>query len=234
MRAFGVVWRTIVSFYNEMFLLIGLSLLWWITGGIFIGVAAVAASLGWPLFTMDDPWWLAPLLAIPVGPATAALAHVARRVAREERVDSSFYWEGFRLYWRKALALSAISMIILSLLCLNLAFYKGLTITVLQALSFLWLYLVVFWLCAQLYLFPVLIALKEPKIWAALRTTAVVAFANPLYSIVLLILALALTALCVVLAILVPLAWPALMLLLGENALKLLLERAGIKSEDKE
>ncbi len=230
MRAFAVAWRAIASFYNEMFLLIGLSLLWWITGGIFIGVAAF---LGWPLLTMDGPWWLAPLLAIPVGPATAALAHVARRVARDEHVDRSFYWEGFRLYWRKALALSAISMVILSLLCLNLVFYSRLTITFLQALSFLWLYLIVFWLCAQLYLFPVLIALKEPKIWAALRTTAVMAFANPIFSILLLILALALTALCVVLAILLPLAWPAVMMLLGENALKLLLERAGVKSEEK-
>ncbi|MCX6031385.1 MAG: DUF624 domain-containing protein [Chloroflexi bacterium] len=229
MRAFVVAWRAIVSFYNELFFLIGMSLLWWLTGGIFVAAALV---LGWPLAMVGGPWWLAPLLAIPAGPATAALTHVARRVAREERVDRSFFWEGFRLYWRKALALNAISMVILALLCLNLLFYARLTSSFLQALSFLWLYLIVFWLSAQLYLFPMLIALKEPRIWAALRTTAVIAFANPIFSILLLILALALTALCVVLAILVPLAWPALMVLLGEHALKLLLERAGIKGEE--
>ncbi len=44
----------------------------------------------------------------------------------------------------------------------------------------------------------------------------------------LLLVALALTAISVVLAVLVFIVWPALMALLGEHALRLLLERAGV------
>ena len=228
MRAFIVVWRALVSFYNELFFLIGMSLLWWLTGGIFV---AAAILLGWPLATVSGAWWLAPLLAIPAGPATAALAHVARRVAREERVDRSFFWEGFRLYWRRALILNAISMAILALLCLNLIFYSGISISFLQALTILWLYLIIFWLAALLTLFPMLAALTEPKVWIALRTTALMTFANPLFSVLLLLLAVVLTALSVILVILLPLAWPALMALLGEHALKLVLEKVGVKRD---
>jgi uncharacterized membrane protein YesL len=220
MRAFLVAWRAIVSFYNEMFLLVGLSLLWWLTGGVFV----------WPLVAVNGPWWLAPVLAIPAGPATAALANVTRRAARDEHVDRSFFWEGFRLYWRQALALNAISMGILALLCLNLLFYLSRPEPFLMALSFLWAYLIIFWLSVQLYLFPVLIALKEPTVLGALRTATVMAFANPLFSIILLVLAVVLTALSVLLAILLPMAWPALMALLGEHALKLMMERITQKS----
>ena len=153
-------WRSFVGFYSELFLLLGLSLLWWVTGGIAVGLIIV---FGFPLLQVGGPFWLAPLLAIPAGPATAAMAFVARRVARELHVDRSFYWDGWKAYWRKALALNAISMVILALLLLNLIFYFTRT-NVLQALALFWAYLIVFWLSVQVYLFPVLVGLKEPSI----------------------------------------------------------------------
>ncbi len=76
MRAFLVVWRSLVSFYNELFLLLGVNLLWWLTGGFLVGLMAI---LAWFMLQIGGPWWLAPLLAIPAGPATAALANVMRR-----------------------------------------------------------------------------------------------------------------------------------------------------------
>jgi hypothetical protein len=70
MRAFQVAWRAIVGFYNELFLLVGLSLLWWLTGGFMV---AIAAMLGLAMLEVGGPWWTVPLLAIPAGPPTAAL-----------------------------------------------------------------------------------------------------------------------------------------------------------------
>jgi uncharacterized membrane protein YesL len=213
-----------VSFYNEMFLLIGLSLFWWITGGIFVGLAWVAALT---LFQAGGPWWMAPLLAIPAGPANAGLAAVVRQAARELQVDRSVYLDGLRQHWRRALVVNAISMTILSLLCLNTLFYLSQPALWVRALAFLFGYLVLFWLSAQLYLFPALAGLHQPSVRGALRIAATAVFANPFFSLVLLLIAAALTAFSVVLAILILLAWPALMALLGEHSLKLFVERVG-------
>jgi uncharacterized membrane protein YesL len=233
MRAFVVTFRAIVSFYNELFLMISASLLWWVTGGVFIGLAlalgwsalSLAAAESLPLLDAGNPFWLMPLLAIPAGPATAALANMARPVARDLHSDRSMFWEGFRLYWKRALALSAISMVVLALLLLNLLFYISRSNTFVQAFSLFWAYLIVFWLGVCFYTYPVLIGLKEPSVWATLRTAVALTFANPFFSLILVVVGVALTVLSVVLAILLLLAWPAVIILMGEHGLKLFVER---------
>jgi len=228
-RAFVVAWRSLVTFYNELFFLVGINLIWWATGGIFV---LAMVLLGWPLFVAGGPWWLAPLVAIPAGPATAALAVVARRCARDIHVDRSYYWDGFRKYWKQALGISAIGMGGLALLLLNLLFYLGQDNTVLKVVAFLWLYIIIFWLAMQIYIYPVLISLEKSTVLGALKTAALAAFANPLYSLLLLVVAIVLTVVSVVLAMLVLFAWPALMVLLGQHSLRLFLERVGIKADD--
>lgn len=227
MKALSVTWWALVSYYNDLFFLAGMSLLWWATGGIFAGAAIV---VGWILLRSNGPWWLAPLLAMPAGPASAALAHAARRSARDLHVDRSFYPEGLRLYWRQGLALSAISMAILSLLLLNVVFYSSRTTALLWILTFLWVYLSVFWIGVQIYLYPVLVGLSLPTISGALRMAAAMALANPLFSILLLVLAAILTGISVALAVTLFAAWPAVMILLGEHSVRLFVERAAQKS----
>jgi uncharacterized membrane protein YesL len=225
-RAFLVVWKSMVSFYNEMFLFVGLSLLWWVTGGIFavvVALAVYAALIGGGLFALC----LAPLAGILMGPAQAGMATVARRAARELHVDRSFFWEGFRTHWKQALAVNAVSMVILSLLLLNLIFYAYQR-NLIQMLAIVFTYLSLFWLSVQLYIFPVLIGLKTPTVWGTLRTATILAFGNPLFSILLLILAGALTALSIVIPLLLLMAWPAVILLLGDHSLTIFMERFGI------
>ncbi len=170
-------------------------------------------------------------MAIPAGPASAALANVAWPAARDMHTESGFFWQGLRAYWRQALALNALNLTIVALLCLNLLFYRSLANPWLQMLTFLWAYLILFWLAMQLYLFPVLVGLERPGVLAALRLAAAMTFAHPLFSLMLLLVAAILTAINVALAILVFIAWPSLMLLLGEQAVRLLAQRA--KSRDR-
>lgn len=229
MRALIVLGRAVASFYNEMFFLAGISLLWWGTGGIFVGLAGV---VGWTLLATGGPWWLAPLAAIPAGPALAALAVVARRCARDIRVDRSYYLDGLRAYWRQGLALSAIGMAVLSVLCLNLLFYAGQRMLLLVAFSALWAYLILFWVSVQLYVYPLLTAMEKPTVRLVLRNAAVITAANPFYSALLVLLAGALTALNIVLFIPLLIVWPALTALLGEHGVRLVLIRAGVIKEE--
>ncbi len=233
MRAVVVTFKAIVSYYNELFLMLLCSLLWWALGGFFVGLALAlswsaigfAGREGLSLLDAGNPFWLLPLLAIPAGPATAALANVARPVARDLHAERSMFFEGFRTYWKQALALSAITMVVLSLMILNLLFYINRTNPFFQAFSLFWALLIVFWLAICLYLYPVLIGLKESGVVAALKTAIAVAFANPFFSLFLLIIAGLLSVLSVVVAILLLLAWPAVMVLMGEQGLKLFVER---------
>lgn len=233
MKAFTVAWRTFVSFYNELFFLIGMSLLWWITGGVFVGLAC---ALGWATFISVGPWstgllrlWLAPVVAIPAGPAIMALAAVSRRSARDRRVDRSDYFEAFKAHWKQGLALNAIGMVVLALLLLNLVFYLNQPNPVLRMLSMMWVYLILFWLSIQFYVYPFFMALEKPVVLGSLRMAGVSAFANPLFSILLLVCAGAVTAVSLMLAVPILIAWPVLMALLGEHSLRLFLQRAGVK-----
>jgi hypothetical protein len=228
MRAFLVAGWALRSFFNELTFLAAMSLLWFITGGIAV---ILAVLLGLAL-AMSGIWWLAPLLAIPIGPATAALAVVARRCAADVRVNRSFYSDSLRTYWRPALGLSAIGMAVLALLLMNISFYVSRSSGFVQGLSLIWGYLLLLWLSIQFYAYPILVRMEKPAALAALRTAVLGALANPLFSMVLLLLAAVFSALSVLTIIFFFLVWPALMALLGEHAFRLFLARAGVKEED--
>ncbi len=229
MRAFLVAWRSLVSIYNELFLLIGVNLLWWLAGGFFIAAAII---LGWPLVEIGGPWWLAPFIAIPAGPATAALANVAHRAARDLHVDRTFFTDGLRQYWRKALGVSALLALGDALLILNILFYISREGSPVQVLSLFFLVLLAYWLSVQIYVFPVLVGIKQPTVLGALKMALMMAFANPLFSALIVVLAGLLSGLSVVLAVLVLVIWPTVVVMLGTHALKLMAEMAGIKPED--
>lgn len=224
-----MAWRAIIALYNELFFLLGINLLWWVTGGIFV---AFAGLWGWSLLSLGGPWWIAPLVALPAGPATAALAVVTRRCARELHVDRSYYFLGLKTFWRQALALSAVGTVGLTLFGLNLIFYFAQQNPLLQALAVLWAYLSLLWLSVQLYVYPILVSMERPAVLAALRLGVAAALANPLFSFMLIAIAGALTVLSILLPILLPLVWPALISLLGVQSLRLFLQRAGVKTED--
>lgn len=229
MRAFLVAWRSLVSIYNELFLLIGVNLLWWLAGGFTIAAAVI---LGWPLLEIGGPWWLAAVIAIPAGPATAALANVMHRAARELHVDRSFFTDGLRTYWRRALAISALLALGDMLLILNILFYISRVGSLLQAFSLFFVVLLVYWLSVQIYVFPVLVGMKEPSVLGALKMALMLAFANPLFSVLILAIAALLTGLSVVLAVLVLVLWPSIVVMLGSHALKMVVEMAGIAPEE--
>lgn len=229
MKAFGVAYRAISSLGREFYLLSGLSLLWWLLGGFFAGVSAVLVYI---MFMAGGPWWLMPLLAIPVGPATAALAVVTRRCTRNRAADRGIFMEGLRTYWRMALGISAVGMVGIVLVLFNLVFYVSRSNVYLQVFGLFWLYLACFLIATQMYAYPILVGMEKPSTLGALRLALTAAFGNPFFSIVLVLMAAALTAVSVVVVILLFFVWPALMALLDEHSLRLFLERAGVKLED--
>ena len=71
MKAFSVGWRAIVSLYGDLFFLIGMSLLWWITGGILVAVAALLLQRPSDEDAPGRQAWAAALIEAALGSASA-------------------------------------------------------------------------------------------------------------------------------------------------------------------
>ena len=166
-RAFLVTWKSLLSFYNEMFLFIGLSLTWWVTGGIFVVVVALAAYV-----------------ALTGRRIVRAVSRAARRdpdgagpgrdgQCRTPRLTGSarrpqLLLGGLPHALEKGAGRERDQHGRLALLLLNMVFYAYQQ-SFISILAIVFAYLSLFWLSVQLYIFPVLIGLKEPTVWGTLQ-----------------------------------------------------------------
>ena len=159
------------------------------------------------IFLVANVLWLfvsLPLVTIPA--ATAALFHLTQRVIAEERdLDLVFatrqhFWEGLRLYWRRATVLGYLDIVALLLLIIAIRFYW---ISPLVGLSWLvgpLLIMLLTFLGMQLYLFPTLLNYPDDKIWQHFRRAFFLTLSYPLDTFMLLIWLILLIAVCITLA----------------------------------
>ncbi len=190
MRLLRVFWHGLKDVYGELFLIIGLSLL----------------------------WWLAMVTIIAAAPATTALSLIGYRLASEQRVNMDFakaaFKQHFKLSWRIGLVTLAGTIIIAA----NLNFYAQVG-GILRAAVILFLYLALAWIAINLYMYPLVHALDRPSMWLALRNAALITFANPIYSLGLVLGLLILTAVSVMVPVLVVMLLPGLTAIIGARAL---------------
>ncbi|NOZ29224.1 MAG: hypothetical protein GXP39_14405 [Chloroflexi bacterium] len=221
MRSLRTVARSIRDFYDEMFLFVPLSVVWWLPVILVtVLVIPLARSLEW--------WLILPLLVIaviPVAPLTAGLCYVGYRIAHELRVDFGFFKEAVREYFLPSLRLGILDLVIVVTVVINLFFYSRFA-NWLRLITIIWIYVLILWAVAQLYLFPLLFEQREPKALSAVRNAAILALAQPLFTLGVFLLALILTILCAILPVLLILVWPGLMALIATRALASVLEQA--------
>jgi hypothetical protein len=136
-------------------------------------VASVLAALAFPL---------AAVLVVAVGPIVAALVHCAVTLVRTGNLELADAWTGFRLHWRRGLALASLGAALAVLGVFGIRFY---TTTALWPLAFLALYVLVLLAMFQLVLWTVAIAVPERSLSGVARESAAVALARPGQSFVL-------------------------------------------------
>lgn len=121
------------------------------------------------------------LLILPAPAVAAGLAVVARRMAREERVNFDFFKEGVRAYARLSYLVLGVWLAVLALLVINVWFYAQMDGSLFRVISFTWLYLGLLWLALLPHLLPTLLELQAPTVWLVFRNTALLLFSAPLY-----------------------------------------------------
>jgi uncharacterized membrane protein YesL len=194
--AHRVVWKAVVSLWDESITFIGANLLWCACNlpfGLLLVVLLVpllvSPTLDEGTATTAPPFlvagWL--LLFLPT-PASAGLGAVAAVGAGLDAPRTrSLFWPAVRRHWRRATALFVVSFLGTVLLLANLIFYWRVTTGWLQVASVLWLYALLFWLGMQLYLVPLLLHLEEPRLLDVYRRAALITLGHPFASLFLVI-----------------------------------------------
>jgi uncharacterized membrane protein YesL len=202
MKAFRVMGRTLKSAYDELFLVVYLSVLWW-----------------------------AGVLLIVTGPmATAGIHNVANRAANYKRVNGSFFWEGARQQIGRSIALYLLTILVPPLIGFSIAFYfnqQGW----LAIFGVLMAWFLLTLLMAGQYWFPLFWQQTEPGLKLTLRNSFVLAIRHPLYSILILLFQLLLIAVSVLLVLPLILLLPGVLALCQNHALVGLLQDMGLAPE---
>ena len=167
----SVLWRALVHVWDESLLMIRANVTWFVCIIPLYIVTVVAiitatAFAQWVLGTAIDPdaepsslpWLLAAfgLILLP-SPPSAGVYAIAMHVANGETPEFGMFWHGLRRWWKKTLLLYVIGLAVVAGLIFNTIFYMSVTTGLLQAVSVLWVYAIIFWLTMQAYMLPLLI-----------------------------------------------------------------------------
>jgi uncharacterized membrane protein YesL len=199
MKAFVVMGRTLKAVYDELFLCVFLSLL----------------------------WWLGTILIVTAAPATVGLHQVANRIANYKRVDSSFFWEAARMNIGRGWLLYAINLVVPIIIVTSIFFYLS-TTSWLRVFGFVCIWLFVFVLMISQYYFPLFWQQDEPNIRLVLRNAVLLALQHPLYTFLMLLFQLLLLGLSIAITLPLFLLAPALIAISANFALTGMLQDMGL------
>lgn len=199
MKAFVVMGRTLKAAYDELFLCVYLSVL----------------------------WWVGTLLIVTAAPATVGLNQVANRIANYKRVDSSFFWESARTNIGRGWLLYLINIVVPIIIGTSIVFYLS-TTGWLRILGFICIWLFIFVLMISQYYFPLLMQQDEPNIRLVLRNAVLLALQHPLYTFLMLLFQILLIGISVAITLPLFLLAPALIALSANFALTGMLQEMGL------
>lgn len=190
MKAFIVMGRVFKATYEELFLCVYMSVL----------------------------WWLGTVLIVTAAPAMSGINNVFNQPANYKRVDSGFFWDGAKQNIGKGWILFLILVIVPIALAFNAWFYlqgEGLW----RAFAVFWIWVFLLSLMIGQYLFPLYWQQDEKDLKMVLRNAAILAVRFPLYSFLMLIFQILLMALSIALTLPILILTPSMLSLSGNFAL---------------
>lgn len=208
MKAFRVMGRTLKATYEELFVCVYASLV----------------------------WWMGTLVLIFAGPVTLGLHTVANRAANYRRTGMEFFWEAARSRAGRAwLAYAALLGLLLGILG-NLYFYLYLAGDSTWALmaGIAWIWVLALYLMVAQYVFPLLCQQDKPELLTALRNAGLLALRSPLYSALMLLFHTLLIVVSITLVLPILLLTPAMLALSSNFALTGLLQEMDLAPQPPE
>lgn len=206
MKAFIVMGRSLKAIYDELFLWVWLSVLWWV--GTF--------------------------LVITAAPVTVGLHRAANRVANYKRVDSSFFYESARSNIVGGWLLYGLTIVMFVGVILNITFYLTSPASWMQIVGIVFIWILLLLLMAGQYFFPFFWQQDEPSIKLVLRNAVLLAIRYPLYTFLMLVFQLLLIVISFVTVLPIFLLMPAAVVVSANFALVGVLQEMGLAEQPPE
>jgi hypothetical protein len=240
MKAFLVMGRTLKAAYEELFMVVFLSVAWWVGMAVSLVICYAIYVLIQVMLVRDpgagfDPaaqlaLWIVLIGTITWltgGPVTAGIHLVANRLANYKRVDNSFFWEGTRTHVRRSWLLYLINLLLPVIIAFSIVFYIN-TGGWLRMLGFVCIWLLLFVLMVGQYTFPLFWQQEDPDLRLALRNAALLSMQRPLYTLLILLFQAVIIGISAAIALPVILLMPGLIALSANFALVGILQDLGL------
>jgi len=134
-----------------------------------------------------------PIITIP--PAFAGLNYATSQLVHNESGTRQIFFDGFKRYFRASYSWFFSNVVVVGLLLININFSIRLPqVLWLQFLRGVYWVLLGSWMLLQIYTFPLLIQQEKPRLFLALRNSAILWFKHIIFSLLLSIVIFILTA----------------------------------------
>jgi uncharacterized membrane protein YesL len=130
-------------------------------------------------------------IAVLPNPATAGVQYVTHELARGEAVFLSDQWDGLRRFSALALRAWLLSLLVTVVILANIALYLRAHFPLALPLALIWLYILVVWLAALVYVYPLIVEQRVRRVLLVYRNAFIMAASRPMFTIVTLLLWLA-------------------------------------------
>lgn len=209
LRVLKLLWKSLAEYYYDIVSLTWINLLWLVTS-----LVPILGSLG--LAQATGALYLAPLAIVGIvlaPPGLGALMYTMNQFNLGESVDRHTYFGGFRRYFGLSWAVAATDAVLGGLLVANCLFYLTRSSAAFKLIGIIWIYGLVFWLCLQWYLWPLMVEQEKKKLLLFYRNSALLVLDNLGFSMSLAVVMLIFVALSFLLGL------PALILVGSVTAL---------------
>lgn len=224
---FRPIWAALRDVFDEFILLLGCNLIWCLLSVPLLWVTYVLLTAGATI-----PAVIAMLLgALPAGPATAALAYVAFRVSDGRATRFGEFFGAMRTYARRGWLLMGIWVVGLLIIVIDIGFYLSVGNLVGAIILGLWLYLLVIWLAALIYIFPLMALQDEFSLRGVARSAGLMVIGRPIFTLVNLVLMLAVLVLSLMTIVPLLAITPALLNVWSMRATRALIDDARRRRE---
>jgi uncharacterized membrane protein YesL len=171
------------------------------------------------LAVLNLAWLGLSILVVTFPPATAALFEATRGIARGRNPDVRDLLDGVRRHFWRAWAWALVNVVVGAVIVVNVVFYGALDTPWARALQGIVVVLAVFWMVAQLLVWPYVFVQEQPRLRLAFRNAVFTVFGAPIFALTIGVFVLALVALSVLLVAPLAIFTVAFLALLGNLAL---------------
>ena len=184
---FAITWTSIKDVYDELYRIIGMNLMWFAVSAVMFVVinGIIAVIWGESIVASFAIGVTGLILVIGPNPAAAGLHYFTRHIVKDEILHFSFFWEGLRMFWRKATYIFLISLGVAGILLVNIGFYfdRGQDNVIFTGVAVFIGWVTVVWLIMQPYMLPMLIEQEDKRILIVLRNSLLLALDNIILSV---------------------------------------------------